>query len=200
MTLFLWARRLFPARRARDLARYWDRSSNATGRDGGWRQRDAHGGSERNSRDYKHGDVSANDAAGNPLTDPSPVNNTATSTRRLPPPPTTTDLQVTGSPLNGGPTAARRPLTPSPGKSRMRRMLRRTLWCLRLTLPAGLPFRFAYPRSSRCMHHAAGGKRRNHHLQCGHDGRRANHDRDSKLQRAGRWIIQFNWSRVVQRQ
>jgi uncharacterized repeat protein (TIGR01451 family) len=49
--------------------------------------------------------VSANDASGNPLTDPSPVNNTANFSTLIAPPPTTTDLQVTGSPLNGGPTA-----------------------------------------------------------------------------------------------
>jgi uncharacterized repeat protein (TIGR01451 family) len=49
--------------------------------------------------------VSANDAAGNPLTDPSPVNNTANFSTLIAPPPTTTDLQVTGSPLNGGPTS-----------------------------------------------------------------------------------------------
>jgi len=49
--------------------------------------------------------VSANDASGNPLTDPSPVNNTASFSTSIAPPPTTTDIQVTGSPQNGGPTA-----------------------------------------------------------------------------------------------
>jgi uncharacterized repeat protein (TIGR01451 family) len=49
--------------------------------------------------------VNANDASANPLLDPVPVNNTASANTGIAPLPTTTDLQVTGSAQNGGPTA-----------------------------------------------------------------------------------------------
>ncbi len=47
--------------------------------------------------------VQAFDAAGNPLLDPNPLNNTAFATTTVGPPPTTTDIQVTGAAQNGGP-------------------------------------------------------------------------------------------------
>ena len=50
--------------------------------------------------------VSDFDAAGNPITDSSPANNTASfTTTVINPPPVQTDIQVTGSAQNGGPNA-----------------------------------------------------------------------------------------------
>jgi hypothetical protein len=47
--------------------------------------------------------VSMKNAAGNPITDPTPADNTASATTSISAPQTTTDVQVTGSPANGGP-------------------------------------------------------------------------------------------------
>lgn len=49
--------------------------------------------------------VNANDANGNPVLDPAPVNNTASANTTIALPTTTTDIQVTGAAQNGGPTA-----------------------------------------------------------------------------------------------
>jgi uncharacterized repeat protein (TIGR01451 family) len=46
---------------------------------------------------------SMKDAAGNPLTDPTPSDDTASATTSISAPSTTTDIQVTGSAQNGGP-------------------------------------------------------------------------------------------------
>jgi uncharacterized repeat protein (TIGR01451 family) len=46
---------------------------------------------------------SMKDSAGNPLTDPTPADDTAASTTSISAPTTTTDIQVTGSAQNGGP-------------------------------------------------------------------------------------------------
>jgi Fibronectin type III domain/Domain of unknown function DUF11 len=47
--------------------------------------------------------VSMKDAAGNAITDPTPADDTASATTSISAPQTTTDVQVTGSPQNGGP-------------------------------------------------------------------------------------------------
>ncbi|HKT52276.1 MAG TPA: hypothetical protein VJV96_18380, partial [Candidatus Angelobacter sp.] len=47
--------------------------------------------------------VSMKDAAGNPITDPTPADDTASATTSISAPQTTTDVQVTGSANNGGP-------------------------------------------------------------------------------------------------
>jgi uncharacterized repeat protein (TIGR01451 family) len=47
--------------------------------------------------------VSMKDAAGSPITDPTPADDKATATTSITAPQTTTDVQVTGSPANGGP-------------------------------------------------------------------------------------------------
>ncbi|HEY2363593.1 MAG TPA: fibronectin type III domain-containing protein [Candidatus Angelobacter sp.] len=47
--------------------------------------------------------VSMKDAAGNPITDPTPADDTASATTSITAPQTTTDVQVTGSSANGGP-------------------------------------------------------------------------------------------------
>jgi uncharacterized repeat protein (TIGR01451 family) len=47
--------------------------------------------------------VSMKDAAGNPITDPTPGDDTVSATTSITAPQTTTDVQVTGSPANGGP-------------------------------------------------------------------------------------------------
>lgn len=47
--------------------------------------------------------VSMKDAAGNPITDPTPADDTASATTSISAPQTTTDVQVTGSAQNGGP-------------------------------------------------------------------------------------------------
>jgi uncharacterized repeat protein (TIGR01451 family) len=47
--------------------------------------------------------ASMRDAAGNPLTDPTPADDTASATTSIAAPSTTTDVQVTGSAQNGGP-------------------------------------------------------------------------------------------------
>ncbi|HSK43876.1 MAG TPA: hypothetical protein VLA83_08320, partial [Candidatus Binatia bacterium] len=84
--------------------------------------------------------ISANDASGNPLTDPSPVNNTANFNTSIAPPPTTTDLQVTGSPQNGGPTAG--PATTDTITWQIKNAQNSPANTIVFTasLPAGLPF------------------------------------------------------------
>lgn len=47
--------------------------------------------------------VSMKDAAGNPIADPTPADDTASATTSITAPQTTTDVQVTGSAANGGP-------------------------------------------------------------------------------------------------
>ena len=47
--------------------------------------------------------VSMNDAAGNPIVDPTPADDTASATTSIATPTTTTDIQVTGAAQNGGP-------------------------------------------------------------------------------------------------
>jgi uncharacterized repeat protein (TIGR01451 family) len=84
--------------------------------------------------------VNANDAGGNPVPDPSPANNTASINTAITPPPTTTDLQVTGSPQNGGPTSG--PATTDTFTWQIRNAQNQAANAVvfTATLPAGLPF------------------------------------------------------------
>ncbi|HEY2361176.1 MAG TPA: fibronectin type III domain-containing protein [Candidatus Angelobacter sp.] len=84
--------------------------------------------------------VSANDANGNPLTDPSPVNNTANFSTAITQPPTTTDLQVTGSPQNGGPTSGPTTTDSITWQIRNAQNAPANAVVFTATLPAGLPF------------------------------------------------------------
>jgi uncharacterized repeat protein (TIGR01451 family) len=84
--------------------------------------------------------VGANDANGNPLTDPSPVNNTASLNTAITAPPTTTDLQVTGSPQNGGPTSGPPTTDSITWQIRNAQNAPANSVVFTATLPAGLPF------------------------------------------------------------
>jgi uncharacterized repeat protein (TIGR01451 family) len=84
--------------------------------------------------------VGANDANGNPLTDPSPVNNTASLNTAITAPPTTTDLQVTGSPQNGGPTSGPATTDAITWQIRNAQNAPANSVVFTATLPAGLPF------------------------------------------------------------
>ena len=101
--------------------------------------------------------VSANDAAGNPLTDPSPVNNTANLSTSIAPPPTTTDLQVTGSPLNGGPTSGPGTTDTITWQIKNAQNSPANVTVFTATLPAGLPFSSLTTSAGSCTAPPVGG-------------------------------------------
>jgi uncharacterized repeat protein (TIGR01451 family) len=84
--------------------------------------------------------VNANDAAGNPVVDPSPVNNTFSLNTTIAAPPTTTDLQVTGSPQNGGPTSGPTTTDTITWQIKNAQNQPANSVVFTATLPAGLPF------------------------------------------------------------
>jgi uncharacterized repeat protein (TIGR01451 family) len=94
--------------------------------------------------------VSANDAAGNPLTDPSPVNNTASFNTSITAPPTTTDLQVTGSAQNGGPTSGPATTDTYTWQIKNAQNAAANAVIFTATLPAGLPFNSVSTSSGSC--------------------------------------------------
>jgi uncharacterized repeat protein (TIGR01451 family) len=94
--------------------------------------------------------VVANDAGGNPLTDPSPVNNTASLNTAITAPPTTTDLQVTGSPQNGGPTSGPTTTDAITWQIRNAQNAPANAVIFTATLPAGLPFNSLSTSTGAC--------------------------------------------------
>ncbi|MBZ5533180.1 MAG: DUF11 domain-containing protein [Acidobacteriia bacterium] len=100
--------------------------------------------------------VSANDAAGNPLTDPNPVNNTATFNTAISAPPTTTDLQVTGSPQNGGPTSGPTTTDTITWQIKNAQNSPANSVVFTATLPAGLPFNSVSTSTGSCTGPAVG--------------------------------------------
>ena len=94
--------------------------------------------------------VTANDAGGNPVADPSPVNNTASLNTAITPPPTTTDLQVTGSPQNGGPTSGPTTTDSITWQIRNAQNSPANVVLFTATLPAGLPFNTVSASSGSC--------------------------------------------------
>jgi uncharacterized repeat protein (TIGR01451 family) len=100
--------------------------------------------------------VSANDANGNPLTDPSPVNNTASLNTAITAPPTTTDLQVTGSPQNGGPTSGPTTTDAITWQIKNAQNAPANAVVFTATLPAGLPFASLSTSAGACSAPPAG--------------------------------------------
>ncbi|MGC2698212.1 MAG: fibronectin type III domain-containing protein [Candidatus Angelobacter sp.] len=100
--------------------------------------------------------VSANDAAGNPLTDLSPVNNTTSFSTVITAPPTTTDLQVTGSPLNGGPTSGPATTDTITWQIKNTQNAPANTVVFTATLPAGLPFSSVSNSTGTCTAPAVG--------------------------------------------
>lgn len=100
--------------------------------------------------------VSANDASGNPLTDPSPINNTASFSTSIAAPPTTTDLQVTGSPQNGGPTAGPTTIDAITWQIKNAQNAPANSVVFTASLPAGLPFNSLSTSTGSCTAPAPG--------------------------------------------
>jgi uncharacterized repeat protein (TIGR01451 family) len=100
--------------------------------------------------------VSANDTAGNPVTDPSPLNNTFSFGTTIPPPPTTTDLQVTGSPQNGGPTSGPATTDTITWQIKNAQNSPANATVFTATLPAGLPFNSLATSTGSCTAPAVG--------------------------------------------
>ncbi len=100
--------------------------------------------------------VNANDAAGNPLTDPVPVNNTATANTVITAPQTTTDLQVTGSAQNGGPAAGPATTDTITWQIKNAQNQAANAVIFTVTLPAGLPFNSLSTSAGTCTAPAVG--------------------------------------------
>jgi uncharacterized repeat protein (TIGR01451 family) len=100
--------------------------------------------------------VSANDQAGSPITDPLPLNNTATFSTAIAPPPTTTDLQVTGAAQNGGPASG--PATTDTFTWQIKNAQNQAANAVifTITLPPGLPFNSLSTSAGTCITPAAG--------------------------------------------
>ena len=100
--------------------------------------------------------VNANDAAGNPVLDPSPANNTFNLNTALAQPPTTTDLQVTGSPQNGGPTSGPNTTDTITWQIKNAQNQPANAVVFTATLPAGLPFNSVSTNIGTCSAPAVG--------------------------------------------
>jgi len=100
--------------------------------------------------------VNANDANGVPVSDPSPVNNTFSLNTVISAPPTTTDLQVTGSPQNGGPTSG--PTTTDTITWQIKNAQNQPANGVSFTasLPVGLPFNSVSTNLGTCSAPAVG--------------------------------------------
>lgn len=94
--------------------------------------------------------ISANDASGNPISDPSPVNNTASFSTTISAPATTTDIQVTGSPQNGGPTAGPTTTDTITWQIKNAQNVTANAVAFTATLPAGLPFSSVSTSTGSC--------------------------------------------------
>ena len=100
--------------------------------------------------------VNANDANGNPVSDPSPVNNTFNFNTTIAAPPTTTDLQVTGSPQNGGPTSGPNTTDTITWQVKNAQNQPANAVIFTVSLPAGLPFNSVSTSIGTCTAPAAG--------------------------------------------
>ncbi|HEY1936999.1 MAG TPA: fibronectin type III domain-containing protein [Candidatus Angelobacter sp.] len=100
--------------------------------------------------------VNANDAGGNPVPDPSPVNNTASFSTAITAPQTTTDLQVTGSPQNGGPTSGPAITDTITWQIKNAQNSPANATIFTATLPAGLPFNSLTASTGSCTAPAVG--------------------------------------------
>jgi uncharacterized repeat protein (TIGR01451 family) len=100
--------------------------------------------------------VNANDASGNPVTDPNPVNNTASFNTAISAPTTTTDLQVTGSPQNGGPTSGPTTTDTITWQIKNAQNSPANSVVFTATLPAGLPFDSVSTSTGSCTGPAVG--------------------------------------------
>ncbi|HEY2498848.1 MAG TPA: fibronectin type III domain-containing protein [Candidatus Angelobacter sp.] len=100
--------------------------------------------------------VNANDAGGNPVPDPSPVNNTASFSTAITAPQTTTDLQVTGSPQNGGPTSGPAVTDTITWQIKNAQNSPANATIFTATLPAGLPFNSLTTSTGSCIAPAVG--------------------------------------------
>jgi uncharacterized repeat protein (TIGR01451 family) len=94
--------------------------------------------------------INANDASGNPVNDPNPANNTASFSTAVTPPPTTTDLQVTGSPQNGGPTSGPNTADTITWQLKNAQNAPANLVVFTVSLPAGLPFSSVATSNGSC--------------------------------------------------
>jgi uncharacterized repeat protein (TIGR01451 family) len=100
--------------------------------------------------------INANDASGNPVNDPNPANNTASFSTAVTPPPTTTDLQVTGSPQNGGPTSGPNTADTITWQLKNAQNAPANLVVFTVSLPAGLPFNSVATSNGSCSGPAVG--------------------------------------------
>lgn len=100
--------------------------------------------------------INANDASGNPVNDPNPANNTASFSTAVTPPPTTTDLQVTGSPQNGGPTSGPNTADTITWQIKNAQNSPANLVVFTAGLPAGLPFNSVSTSNGSCTGPAVG--------------------------------------------
>lgn len=94
--------------------------------------------------------VQGKDQNGVALGDPNPANNSASVSTTLSAPPTTTDLQVTGSPQNGGPTSG--PTTTDTITWQVKNALNTAANTVIFTVtqPAGLPFNSVSTSTGSC--------------------------------------------------
>ncbi|HET9365131.1 MAG TPA: fibronectin type III domain-containing protein [Candidatus Angelobacter sp.] len=100
--------------------------------------------------------VNANDANGNPVSDPAPANNTFSLNTALAQPPTTTDLQVTGSPQNGGPTSGPTTTDTITWQVKNAQNQPANAVVFTATLPTGLPFNSVSTNIGTCTAPAVG--------------------------------------------
>lgn len=100
--------------------------------------------------------VNANDALGNPVPDPAPANNTFSLNTALSQPPTTTDLQVTGSPQNGGPTSGPNTTDTITWQIKNAQNQPANGVVFTATLPVGLPFVSVTTNTGSCSGPAVG--------------------------------------------
>lgn len=101
--------------------------------------------------------VQGNDLNGVALGDPNPVNNSASVNTAVTPPPTTTDLQVTGSPQNGGPTSGPNTSDTITWQIKNAQTAVANLVVFSTTLPAGLTFNSVSSSIGSCQALPAGG-------------------------------------------
>jgi uncharacterized repeat protein (TIGR01451 family) len=100
--------------------------------------------------------IGANDTSGNPVPDPSPANNTASFSTAITAPPTTTDLQVTGSAKNGGPTSGPTTTDTITWQIKNAQNVVANTVVFTATLPAGLPFSSVSTSLGGCFAPAVG--------------------------------------------
>ncbi len=100
--------------------------------------------------------VNANDTAGNPVPDPAPANNTFSLNTALAQPQTTTDLQVGGSPQNGGPTSGPNTTDTITWQIKNAQNQAANAVVFTATLPAGLPFNSVSTNVGSCTGPATG--------------------------------------------